>query len=374
LSRFRILVLLASLAVAVTALSACGGGSDSSSEDPNKVVERATLEGIKSGELELSLHAKAEGKEGGEADVSLSGPFQAGARGELPEAQLQASVSGEGEGQKIDFEGGVTLLRDRAFVAYEGDQYEVDPTTFGFLKSGIEQAEQESGGESADVTACQKAAEGIKFSQFMKNTENQGSSDVGGTSTTKISGELDVAGAIDTIDQLAEDPACASQLEAAGKLPLSELEEAKSEVAGALKKAHMDLYVGDDDIIRKVDAELLIEPKDAKGERVEVEFELSLSGVNEDQTISGPSNAKPLEALFQKLGVNPLELLQAGSGGGLGGLLEGVGGGGSSGSSGGSSGGSSSGAGSAAEQQAYVECLQKAKSAADIQGCASLLK
>jgi len=370
LSRFRILVLLASLAVAAVALSACGGGSDNSNEDPNKVVESATLEGIKSGELELSLHAKAEGKEGGEADVSLSGPFQTGAPGELPEAQLEASVSGEGEGEKIDFEGGVTLLRDRAFVAYEGEQYEVDPTTFGFLKSSIEQAQQESGSESADVTACQKAAEGIKFSQFMKNLENRGSSDVGGTSTTEVSGELDVAGAIDTIDELAEDPACASQLEAAGQLPLNELEEAKSEVASALKKAHMDLFVGDDHIIRKVDAELLIEPKQAKGEKIEVEFELSLTGVNEQQSISGPSNAKPLEALFKKLGVNPLELLQAGSSGGLGGLLEGV----SGGESGESGGGSSSSAGSAAAQQAYVECLQKAKSATDIQGCASLLK
>lgn len=372
MSRLRIPALLASLALAATVLSACGGGSDHSNEDPNKVVERATLEGIKSGELELSLHAKSEGKEAGEVDVSLSGPFQSGPAGELPEAQLEASVKGKGEGESIDFEGGVTLMRDRAFVGYEGDEYEVDPTTFGFLKSSIEQAQQQSGSEGADVTACQKAAEGIKFSQFMKNLENQGSSEVGGTSTTKVSGELDVSGAIDTIDKLAEDPACASQLEAAGKLPLSELEEAKSEVASSLKTAHMDIYVGDDNIVRKVDAELLIEPKGGKGEKIEVEFELSLSGVNEQQTISAPASAKPLEELFKKLGVNPLELLQAGSSGGLSGLLEGVSGG-SSGSGGGGSGGSSS-SGAAASQQAYVECLQKAKSAADIQNCASLLR
>lgn len=370
MSRFRILALLASVALIATALAACGGGggSDSSNEDPNKVVESATLEGVKSGEIELSVHVDAEGEEGGNADVSVSGPFQAGARGELPKLQMDVSVNGEGEGEKIDFEGGLTLLSDRAFVAYEGDQYEVDPTTFGFLKSGVERAQQESGAEAGEVTACQKAAEEIKFGEFMDNLKNEGSADVGGTSATKISGDLDASGAIDTIVKLTEDPACASQLQAAGPLPLDELEEAKDEVGKALKNAHLDLYVGDDHIIRKVDAELLIEPKGAKGEKVEMEFELTLSGVNEDQTITAPADAKPLEDLFKKLGVNPLELLEAGSSGGLGGLLEGVGGSSSEG------GGSSSGSGMAAEQQAYVECLQTAKSAADIQKCASLLK
>jgi len=311
-------------------------------------------------------------REGGEFDVKLSGPFEQGAENELPQLEMTAGVNGSAQGEKIDFEGKLTMLTDRAFVEYEGTPYEVDPTTFGFLKSSFEQAQQE-GGNEAGVTACQKAAEGIKFTQFVQNLENEGSEDVGGTSTTKISGDLKVSSAIDAVLQLTEDPACSSQLEAAGPLPLGQLEEAKGELSKAITESHVEIAVGDDHIIRKFAIELGIEPPQAKGEKVELELEVSLSGVNEEQSFETPANAKPIEALFQKLGVNPLELLEAGSSGGLGGLLEGVTGGSMG---GGSSGSSSQGSGSANAQtaQEYAQCLQGAKSAADLQKCNKLVE
>jgi hypothetical protein len=371
LSRFRIFALLAAVAVLATVFAACGGGDDdeggSSSDDPQKVVENASLEGVKSGELDLSLQVNAEGEEGGEVDVSLSGPFEEGAKGELPQLAMTAKVEGSVEGEDVNFDGGLTLLTDRAFVDYEGTAYEVDPTTFGFVKSAFEQAQQKNGEE--DITACQEAAEGIKFSQLAKNLKSEGDADVDGTSTTKVSGDLDIDGGIDALIKLTEDPACSSQLEAAGPLPIGELEEAKGELSKAIEKAHVDLYVGDDDIVRKMAMELTVAPPEAKNEKVELEMELTLSGVNEEQSFPSPENAKPLEALFKQLDVNPLELLEAGGDQGLGGLLEGLGGGTSS-------GGSSSGGGSAsgASQDEYVKCLQKAKTPADLQKCASLLE
>jgi hypothetical protein len=372
LSRIRILALFATLAALAGIFTACGGGGDDNSgEDPQKIVEEASLEGVKSGEFDLSLHVDAEGDEGGEADVSLSGPFEAGAKGELPQAEVSIEAEGNAEGEELDFDGALTLLTDRAFVEYEGTPYEVDPTTFGFLKSAFEQAQQQEGSE-ADVTACQKAAEGIKFGQFADKLENEGSEDVDGTSTTKVSGDLNVSGAIDALIQLTEDPACSSQLEAAGPLPIGELEEAKGELTKAIKKSHVEIAVGDDNIVRKFAMELTVEPPEAKGEKVELEMELSLSGVNEEQSFEKPANAKPLEALFKQLGVNPLELLEAGGSGGLGGLLEGVMGGSSS--AGESSSGSSGLGAGAGAQKAYVKCLQTAETSADIQKCASLLK
>jgi uncharacterized membrane protein YgcG len=376
LSRFRILALFATLAALATVFAACGGGSDKSNEDPQQVVESASLEGVKSGELELSLHVTSEGKEGGDLQVDLSGPFEAGETGEVPQLEMDASAKGSANGEDIDFEGGLTLLTDRAFVTYEGTSYEVDPSTFGFLKAALERAQSQEGPEaSGDVTACQKAAEGIRFGQFADNLENDGSADVDGTSTTKVSGDLNVGGAIDALIKLTEDPACSSQLEAAGPLPLDELEEAKGELSKAVKKSHVELYVGDDDIVRKLGAEFTIEPPQAAGEKVEVELELTLSGVNDEQSFSRPSGAKPLEELFQKLGVNPLELLEGGSGG-LGGLLEGIGGASGGGSSSGGGGSSSGGGelGGIAAQKEYAECLQTVQSAADLQKCASLPK
>jgi len=368
LSRFRTFALFAALLALAATLAACGGSSKSD-EDPQKVVESATLEGVKSGNIDLAVDVNAEGKEGGNVKVSLSGPFQTkGGTESLPELALNAKANGSMQGENIDFEGGITVLSDRAFVNYKGTEYEVDPTTFGFVKSSFEQAQQGSGEEagSADVSACQEAAEGLKFSDFFETLENEGSADVEGTSTTKVSGDLNVGSAIDALIKLTENPACASQLEAAGPLPISELEKAKGEVTSAVKKAHAELYVGDDDIVRKVAAELSVEPK-GSGEEVEVDLELTLSGVNEDQTITAPSGAKPLEGLFQELGVNPLELLEAAQGeGGFEGLLEGL----TEGATGGSSSGGGSGGG--ASQQDYLNCLKEANSPTDLQHCASL--
>jgi hypothetical protein len=365
LSRIRSSVLLATLAILAVAFAACGGGGGG--EDPQTVLDDATLEGVSSGTLDLQLGIKSEGAEGGDLTVSLSGPFQAGAKGSLPQFAMSAKANGNLEGEAVDFEGGLTLLSDRGFVNYKGTEYEVDPTTFGIVKSSFEQAQQQGGEEagSGEVTACQDAATGLEVGDFVDNLNNEGSAEVEGTDTTKVSGDLDVGGAIDAIIKLTENPACSAQLEAAGPLPLGELEAAKGELTAAVKKAHVDVYVGDDDIIRKIAAELTVEPKGSSSEKVEVEFELSLGAVNEEQEIKAPANAQPLEGLFEELGVNPLELLEGGSQGGLGGLLEGL-------TEGGSSGGSSSGGGSVGPGSDVVECFEQASTPADIQKCANL--
>lgn len=383
MSRFRTFALLAALLALATAFAACGS-SDSSSDDPQQVLDDATLEGVKSGDLDLSLAIKAEGEEGGDIDVSVSGPFQSEGK-DLPQLALTASANGTAQGDDVDFEGGLTLLTDRAFVNYEGTEYEVDPTTFGFVKAAFEQAQQQGGSEEenpADVSACQDAAAGFKVGDFGDDLTNDGSADVDGTSTTKVSGELNVASAIDAVIELAKDPACSAQLEAAGPLPIDELEEARSELDSAVKKAQVDVYVGDDDIIRRVSAELTVEPEGTKGEKVEIDLDLVLSGVNEEQEISAPEDAKPLEVLFQKLGVNPIELFEsASSGEGLGELLEEIigadsplpfGGGSSSGD--GSSSNGSEGSGSGEGQQAYLDCLKGAQTPADLQRCANMIQ
>ena len=366
MSRLRIFILFAALVALATALAACGS-SNSSNEDPQSVLKDATLQGIESGNVDLSLRVNVVGHEGGTVDVSLTGPFQSRGKNQLPLFDLNAKANGSVAGKDVNFEGGLTLLSEKAYVEYEGTEYEVDPTTFGVVKSAIEKAQSKNGGQGgvAEATACQEAAAELEISDFVNNLTNEGTSDVGDTSTTQVSGDLNAPGAIDAIIELLENPACAAQLAAAGPLPsTAELDKDKGQIQNALKKAHVDVYVGDDNIIRRVAAEFTIEPPASLSEggpaKVEVSFDLSLEGVNEEQSITAPSGAKPLSELFTKIGVNPIELLGAAEGGGLEGLLEGFGGGESSGSS---SGGS---------RQAYLECLQEARSAADVGKCASL--
>ena len=377
MSRIRVIVLLAALVALASLLAACGGGgggSTGSSEDPQKVIESATLEGVKSGNFDLALNVNAEGQEGGKVKVDLSGPFEAGAKEELPQLAMDVTAKGDVNGQNVNFDGNLTLLTDRAFIGFENETYEVDPTTFGFVKSSFEQAQQEQGGQEMGTTACQKAAEGIDFGNIVENLSNDGSEEVEGTETTKLSGDLNVAGAVEAVVKLSEDPACSSELEAAGPLPLGELESAENELKTAIKKAHVEVFVGDDHIVRKFLAELTIEPKDAKGEKVELEMELSLGEVNEKQTFPVPSGAKSIQSLFQKLGVNPIELLEGGGAGGLGGLLEGITGQVTEGAGAGSEVSSGSSADESQIQLEYLECLKGAKTPSDLQKCATLLQ
>lgn len=338
MNRFRPLVAFASLIALSCALAACGGGGGS--EDPQQVLDEATLQGIESANVDMALGLNAQGKEGGHLDATLSGPFQSESEAELPELDLSATAKGHLGEEDIDFEGGFTLLGDRAFVGYKGAEYEVDPSTFSFVRALIK---RRTGAKnpSSEVTACQEAASELKLSNLMENLKSGGSAEVGGTDTTKVSGDLDVGGAVDAAIELSENPACSQQLKATGSLPSkAQLEKGKGELESAVKAAHVDLYVGDDHIVRRIAVQATIEPPQGKGgekvKRAEVEFDLKLSGVNEEQTIEAPQSSKPLSALFVKLGINPLELLgllQGGKGGlngpgGLNGLLERIGSGG----------------------------------------------
>ena len=115
---------------------------------------------------------------------------RAKARKACPNSTWTAKANGTSTAKTIDFEGGLTLLSDRAFVDYEGTEYEVDPTTFGFVKSGSNRPRTGWRKTTGEVTACQEAAARLNVGDFVDNLKNEGSADVDGTATTKISGDL----------------------------------------------------------------------------------------------------------------------------------------------------------------------------------------
>jgi hypothetical protein len=381
LSRSRILATLVAFAALAALLSACGGGS--SEDSPEKVIEQATFEGVESGEVDVALNVKSEGKEGGEMKLALSGPFQSTGKKSLPELGMTLTADGEANGEKIDFEGGLTALSDRAYLGYDGKQYEVDPTTFGFIKSEFERDQQQGEGESkgAEATACQKAATSMDLSEFVDNLENEGGEEVDGVKTTKLSGDLDPQKAVDAVIKLMETPACSSELKAAGPLPLDQLTKYEGEFTEEIKKAHAEIYVGEDDhIVRKVVADLTVEPK-GSGEKVESALEVTLSKVNEKVAIKAPSGAKPLTDLFSELGFSLDEisgLLDGGGSEGISGLLEKFGALAGSGVKPSMEGNEpAAGGGEEAElplSPEFTECLKKANGAAELQKCASLME
>ena len=380
LNRFRTLIVASALALGITAGIAGCGGDDSSDVDPQTVIDDtfSNDETVSSGDLSLSISGSAEGEQGGSFDASLSGPFQGDPDNpaSIPQLDWTGALDFEAAGTSMSFEGGLTVTEDNAYVEYGGTAYEVGTETFTQFKELAESAaaeqtestEGQSFGElftqgcetqlqaqgASDTSACD-----IDFTSWLGELENEGTEDIEGTDAVHISGEVDVEQMITDLVELG------TAVPNAGAA--APTEEQLQQVTDAVSEASFDLYSGtDDDILRGLDFTVAIDPSaipdaEAAGvESVDVGFEMRLGGVNEEQEISGPSDAQPIEDLLGQFGIDPSAL------GGLGGLgaLPGAPGAGS---------GSSGGTGGAQDPNAYLDCVGEATTSEEINACASEL-
>ena len=177
------------------------------------------------------------------------------------------------------------LVPNKAFVSYEGEDYEVDPTTFSFVESAIEQAQKEGGASgTAGATACQEAAGELEGRRLRRKSQQRRLRRRRWHRTTKVSGDLDVAGSARRPGRAHRNPRLQLSVRSRRVGALDQLESAQGEIEKALKSAHADVYVGDDDIVRRVSAEFTIEPEGE--ESVTIDLDLTLNGVNDDQDIT----------------------------------------------------------------------------------------
>jgi hypothetical protein len=366
LLRFRVLLASSLLAVLATALVACGSsGGGGGGEDPNKVLDQTFSQAhakVTSGDLSLKFNLDVKGSQSGTINAELSGPFESQGDKKVPKLDFAVKASANGQGQNFNFDGGLTSTGDAAYVNYKGTDYQVTPSLFDQFKTALQQATPTQGQNSSKQFLQLLGVKNAK--ELLTNLKNDGTSDVEGTTTNHISGDLNVNKVVDAIKNLAANASALGSLGGGtSQLPsASQLDQIKS----AIKTAHFDIYSGQDDhILRRLTIDLGIQPPSGTVDSLDLTFDLTIGKVNESQTINAPSNAKPLADLLSQLGVSPSQL------GGLGAL--GATGGGSS-SGGGSSGpvaptGSGASAGAA---QKYLQCVAQASSAADLQNCQSL--
>jgi hypothetical protein len=369
LTRIRLLFVACMLAVLATGLVACGGGGDNGSgEDPQKVLDQTFSgdnEKVTSGDLSLSVKVNTTGKDSGSFDASLSGPFENQGDNKVPKLDLQVSASGSGNGQDFNFDGGLTSTGDAAFVNYKGTDYEVDQSIFDQFKSQIESATgQQQSQQSAGEFFKQLGIDNPK--SLLTNLSNDGTDDVEGTETNHISGDVDVGKAVDSFKSLLGSASLLQQLGgSSANLPSP---DQLDQVKDAVKEAHFDIYSGTDDhILRRLTIAVSIEPPSGTTDKVDLNLDFTIGGVNEPQTVEAPSNPKPLRDLLSKLGVPASALGQLGALGG------GVPGSGITGKGTPSSPPSGAPSGVDTQQaQKYLQCISQAGSAADLQKCQSL--
>ena len=335
-------VLVAALCALALPVAGCGGSADQSSDPQQLLNETFGGEGsVDSGVLDVSFAASSSGRDGGSLEAGLSGPFQARDPDQLPLIDFSGSLRATGAGDNTSFDGGLTLAGDAAFVTIGGQAYEVDEATFTSFSDAFAQstAQQQDQGEQGAALFDQL---GIDPAGWLTDVSNEGTEEVDGVETVHISGTADVSRIV--ADAEALDPT-GNALGAGGSKALAE----------SVRAAGVDVYTGvEDKILRRLDLTLELADGGAGGQVLGLAVSIGVSGVNEEQTIEAPADAKPLEDLIP---------------GGLGGLgalgSDALGGGGAAPDS---SGGSVPGT-----DPAYEECVTAATTSQEFAECANLL-
>ena len=333
------------------AAAGCGGDGGGGGEDPNQVLEQTfnNPEQIESGVLTISLDGSAEGTQSGNLTATIEGPFQTdgGDPTAFPQLDLNAQVSASGAGQSFDFDGGLIVTDDNAFVDYQGQAYEVGSSLFQQFKSAYEQSVQQAQADQGNQSTSSVFERlGVDPQTWLTNLSNEGDEDVEGTETIHIHGDADIEQIFSDFTQIARQVPGG----AAPTLDPAQLDQVKSTV----QEASLDVYSGKDDhILRRLGLSLAIEPQANAGgstvSNVNIDLTITLGEVNESQEIAAPSDAKPISGLLSQFGLS-----------GLGSLGPGQTGGGSVGGGGGPSAG-------------YLNCIQDAQTAAEVNQCASEL-
>jgi hypothetical protein len=355
LIRLRTLFAICALVLPVPALLAgCGGGDSGSGEDPQAVLDDtfSNDQSISSGNLNLTLGVDASGDQGGNLDASLTGPFQGDPNDKQTIPQLDWTLSAKGAfggGDPFDFSGSLVVTDDNAYVEYKGKAYEVGTDAFKQVADQLESSSS-SDAPTSFTEGCKQALEqagatdtsgcDIDLETWLPDPTNEGTADVGGTSTIHIRGDVDVQKVLTDVGNLiAGFPGTSTQ----GFDPTQ-----LGGFADAVPEATMDVYSGEDDhLLRKLEVHLTIDPSAIAGgaiqipiDNIDIALSVELDDVNEQQTVSAPSGAQPISQLFSDIGIDLGDIPGLGS----------TGSSGSGGSSSGSSGSSSD----------YFKCLQQA--------------
>ncbi|MGH2924356.1 MAG: hypothetical protein ACRDK1_00125 [Solirubrobacterales bacterium] len=353
--RIRTLVAVLVIAVPVpVAVAGCGGGSSSNNEDPNQVLKETFNNNTKitSGHMNISLSGSAEGTQSGNLSATIDGPFQGDASNPntFPQLDLTAKVSASGAGQSFNFDGSLITTKDNAYVDYQNQAYEVGTQIYQQFAKQYQQSASQGQSQNQSQSASSILNQfGVDPTTWLTNVTNEGTTDVSGTQTIHIHGDADVSQIVSDLNKIAQQAGNSTQ-----SITPAQIDQVKS----AVKTASIDVYSAESDkTLRKLSLTLDLAPPSSTGvTAVNVNFSVTLSDVNQPQTITAPANAKPISDLLGQFGV---------SGGALGAL------GASAGSAGG---GLPSGTAAGANAQAYSQCLQGATTAADIQKCAQQLK
>jgi hypothetical protein len=339
-------------AASVALLSACGGGS---SGDVKNTLDQAFSTPIRSAKVNLDVTIKLDGVKSlnGPVKLSVQGPYESGGNQTIPKVDFDIAASAAGQ----NFTAGFISTGDDAWVAFQGQDYEVGKAAVTQINAQIKQA---GGTKNKGLSQF-----GIDPRGWLTDAKDEGSESVAGVDTSHVSAALDVSKFIDDVNKLVAK--AGGNLAGGAATPQLTAAE-KKQIADVVKNPRFDVYAGKNDhVIRRLSADVSFTVPQKQQAQLggltsgTISFSIEFSDVGKPQTIKAPTSSKPLSELTSQLG-------------GLAGVLGGGAAGSGSSGTGTGTGTSSSGPSSAA-LQAYSACLQKADPSkpAELQKCAALL-
>jgi hypothetical protein len=220
-----------------------------------------TPDALESASFDGSLSFSSEGEKN---TVKTSGAFELGGAKEMPQVDVQLSVDVPG----FDGRGGFVTTGERAWFTRGDTGYAVPQKAWARIVAGR---------ESGAAPAADTPKVDVDPSSWLRNVKSEGTEKMDGVDVTHVSADVNSAKAITDV---------VKAMDRTGQVPAG----AEARLGGVVKDGHLDAWVGDDKIMRRVSLEL--SGKGDGGRAVSMDLDFRLSGVNKPQDIARPAKVK----------------------------------------------------------------------------------
>ena len=273
-------------------IAGCGGDSGSSSDTSAAEVLKKASKPAKSADVKFELEATLKGASDVDspAKFSLEGPYRSNGPKSLPDLDWKLHAEGDGE----SFDARLITTSQNAWVDYKGRTYEVGEQLIGSLSQQLKA--QPSNPQGLGMPSIEGWFEDPEVED----------SEVGGVPTTRVSGDVDMRKALESIREVIQKSVPSGQ--AAPQLS----DQTIDEIADAVEEAHVETDIGrDDGVLRRNSLELSFEVPESRRAQVkgleggDVKLTFEQTDVNGDQEVTPPTNAAPIQELLRGLGIPP---------------------------------------------------------------------
>jgi hypothetical protein len=276
-------------------LAGCGDDDKKSVTD---LLDKAFESSIGSADVTLDIEIELDGIDELQdpIEIALTGPYESGPEGKIPSVDWDITV----KAQNQSFNASLTSTGDRAFIGFQGTEYEVSQETVEELNRQLAASQDSEGAQ--DLSDF-----GVTARDWVVDAEEEGDEEVAGVETEHVSGNLDVTKVLEDLNTVVEEAAKLGG-QVGQQAPPALTDEQKDQIEEVVQDPGFDAYVGkDDDKLHRLSADLEFDvPEDSRDlvgglEGGRISFSIEFANIGSAQPITAPEDARPISELTQQL-------------------------------------------------------------------------